>query len=472
MVVLRNRSLSTTATRSSTPPARAPGRKSTRVNISKQDGSDDEILECIVVRSSLPSQLITSKSERLNRVGVHKSVKSTSSFKSASLNTPVSRSSSPSVRETHTDSDVEESLMALHGSSRKKAVKRKYITQSTPDHNLSGPETPQSIAQALPESPPSSIFDSSSEQLSAPILKPCKAPWNVPAFSESYKSLASPLSLEHRQVLNNNHVVDEVSYIPTSRRHFTRKLSAPMISLSNSARPVSSNANQQSRKCMGRVQQHSDRVVVPKDKSPTQDAFRKDSISSGMNTSIIVTDLVQGSNATELLPAPSRRPLSNTGGITAPSSTRFLRERRNVTHRSLEVSAKKARRSKKVVFQNSGSDEILESIFLKPLTASIHKETGCKQQSTDTQTPATSTVSPQPLDPEQGYQLSKPDIFASVLPTAVLSKSGPELSHDPQLCSEKDESDAYVETLLLMSGLSPEAVNDMMSQRQTHRVVC
>lgn len=50
MVVLRNRSLSTTATRSSAPPARAAGRKSTRVNISKQDGSDDEILECIVVR--------------------------------------------------------------------------------------------------------------------------------------------------------------------------------------------------------------------------------------------------------------------------------------------------------------------------------------------------------------------------------------------------------------------------------------
>ncbi|RPB08329.1 hypothetical protein P167DRAFT_578427 [Morchella conica CCBAS932] len=432
MVVLRNRSLSTTATRSSTPPARAPGRKSTRVNISKQDGSDDEMLECIVVRSSLPSQVITSNSVRLKRAGVHKPVKPISGSRFAFLNTPVSKSFSPPIRQAYTDSDAEESVMALDGSSRRKAAKRKYITQSTPDHNLSEPETLESRPQMLPESPPSSVFGSSSKQLSAPSVRPCKAP-------ESCKSLASPLSLQHRQVLNSNHVVDEVS---TSRRHFTREHSAPMISLSNSTRPVSSNANQQSRKCMGRVQQHPDHVVVPKDRSPTQGAFREDSISSGTNT--------------------SRRPLSNTGQVTILGSSRFLRGRKNVTHLSLEASAKKARRSKKAVFQNSGSDEIL---------ASFHEETGCKQQGADTQTPAPSTASLQPVDREQGYQLSKLDIFTSILPATVLSKSGPELSHEPQLCSEKDESDAYVETLLLMSGLSPEAVNEMMFQRQSHRVV-
>lgn len=357
--------------------------------------------------------------------------------------------------------------MVLRGSPRRKAVKRKYITQSTPDHNLSEFETLEGRSQVPRESPPSSVFDSSSEQLSAPTIKPCKGPWNVLALSESCKSLASPSSLEHRPVLNSNRVVDEVSYIPTSRRYFTRKHSAPMIGPSNSARPVSSNANQQSRKCMGQVQQHSDYVAVPKDRSPTQGTFREDSISSGMNTSC--------------------RPLSNTGEITIHGSSRFLRERTNATPRSLEVSAKEARRSKKAVFQNSGSDEILgeyqslfiycrnhvelrdflyaESIILKPLTPSIHEETGCKQQGADTQTSAISTVSPQPVDRGQGYQLSKLDIFTSVLPATMLSKSRPELSHEPQLCSEKDESDVYVETLLLMSGLSPEAVNEMMFQR-------
>ncbi|KAI5852400.1 hypothetical protein DFP73DRAFT_82 [Morchella snyderi] len=361
--------------------------------------------------------------------------------------------------------------MILHGSSRGKAVKRKYLIQSTPYHNPSAPETPQCRSWEVPGSLPSSVFGSSSEKLSAPILKPCKAPWNVPPFSESYGSLASPLSLEHRQVLNSNHVVGELSYKPTSRSHFTRKHAVPIVSPSNSASPVLSKANQRWRKCMGQAQQHSDRVLAPKDKSPTRDGFRKDSISSGTNTSIIVTDLVQESIATDFLPAPSRRNISNMDEITIPSSTRLLRERRNITHRSLEISAKKARKPKKAGLQKNGSDGLLESIILKPLTVLIHKDTGCKQQGADTQTPATSTVNRQRLDHEQGYQLSKPDIFASVIPATVLSKSGPELSHDPQLCSEKDESDAYVEILLLMSGLSPEAVSDMMSQRQTHCMV-